>query len=117
MSQTVHYEKLANGVSLLVVPVANTEAITSIVFMGVGSRFESDAQQGLAHFTEHMVFKGGRKYTSTQAIARSLDSVGGEFNAFTSCEYTGFYTKTAAKHLELSLDILSDMTLHATFPE
>jgi predicted Zn-dependent peptidase len=116
MNHTFHRHVLPNGISLVIVPLTHTAAVTAIVFMGVGSRHESDAQRGLAHFTEHMVFKGGKKFTTTQAIAQSLDAVGGEFNAFTSHEFTGFYTKTAAEHLELGLDILSDMTLHATFP-
>lgn len=99
------------------VPLPGTAAVTAIVLMGVGSRHESESQLGLAHFTEHMVFKGGRKYTTASKIAQALDAVGGDFNAFTSHEFTGFYTKTAAQHLDLGLDILSDMTLHATFPE
>lgn len=98
------------------VPLTSTEAVTTIVLMGVGSRYESNAQQGLAHFTEHMVFKGGRKFLTAQAVAQALDAVGGEFNAFTSEEFTGFYTKTDKQHLELGLDVLSDMVLHASFP-
>ncbi len=116
MQHQVYHEQLPNGISLIVVPLANTATVTSMVFMGVGSRNESDEQQGLAHFTEHMVFKGGRKYTTAQMVAQTLDTVGGEFNAFTSQEFTGFYTKTDASHTELGLDVLSDMTLHATFP-
>lgn len=108
---------LPNGISLVMVPLDNLAAVTTVVLMGVGSRFESDAQQGLAHFVEHMVFKGARKYQSVQAVAQALDAVGGEFNAFTSQEFTGFYTKTAGEYLELGVDVLSDMVLHATFPE
>lgn len=88
-----------------------------MVFLGVGSRYESNQQQGLAHFTEHMVFKGGEQFKNTSEISRALDSVGGEFNAFTSQEYTAFYTKTAPDYLKLSLDILADMILRARFPE
>jgi len=117
MQHTVIRKKLDNGISLVLVPLSSTEAVTVVVLLGVGSRYESDQQQGLAHFTEHMVFKGGRKYTSTQAIAQSLDAIGGEFNAFTSQEFTGFYTKTASRFLELGIDILSDMVLHAEIPE
>ena len=117
MQHSVFRQKLTNGISLVLIPLPTTEAVTCIVLMGVGSRYESDSQQGLAHFTEHMVFKGGRKYLTAQSIAQALDAVGGEFNAFTSQEYTGFYTKTAAHHLELGMDVLSDMVLHATFPE
>ena len=113
----VIHSVLPNGISLVVVPLANTGAVTAMVLMGVGSRFESDNQRGLAHFTEHMVFKGGKRYPSSQAITETLDAVGGEFNAFTSHEYTGFYAKTAAEHVGLSLDVLSDMVLHAKFPE
>jgi predicted Zn-dependent peptidase len=116
MQHNVIQQTLANGVSLILVPLLNTEAVTTIVLMGVGSRFESDAQRGLAHFTEHLVFKGGRKYLTAQAVAQTLDAVGGEFNAFTSEEFTGFYTKTDGRHLELGLDVLSDMVLHAQFP-
>jgi predicted Zn-dependent peptidase len=117
MQHTVLKHTLPNGISLILIPLLNTEAVTTIVLMGVGSRYESDAQQGLAHFTEHMVFKGGKKYKTAQSIAQSLDAVGGEFNAFTSHEFTGFYTKTAAQHMELGIDVLSDMALHASFPE
>jgi predicted Zn-dependent peptidase len=116
MQHQIYHERLPNGISLIVVPLTNTATVTSMVFMGVGSRNESDDQQGLAHFTEHMVFKGGRKYTTAQMVAQTLDGVGGEFNAFTSQEFTGFFTKTDATHTELGLDVLSDMLLHATFP-
>jgi predicted Zn-dependent peptidase len=116
MQHQVHHEILPNGISLIVVPLVSTATVTSMVFMKVGSRYESDTQQGLAHFTEHMVFKGGKKYLTAQSVAQTLDTVGGEFNAFTGQEYTGFYTKTDASHAELGLDVLSDMVLHATFP-
>jgi predicted Zn-dependent peptidase len=116
MQQTVIQQQLENGITVVLVPLPGTAAVTSIVLMGVGSRYESDAQQGLAHFTEHMVFKGGKKFTTAQQIAQAIDAVGGEFNAFTSEEFTGFYTKTGSEHTELGLDVLSDMLLHATFP-
>lgn len=116
MHHTIIQKQLSNGISLVLVPMPSTEGVTAIVFMGVGSRFESDTQRGLAHFTEHMVFKGGKTYPTAQSIAQTLDAVGGEFNAFTSHEYTGYYTKTAARHLEVGLSVLADMTLHATFP-
>lgn len=117
MEHKIIERRLSNGISLVMIPLEGTAAVTTIVLVGVGSRYEDDHRQGLAHFTEHMVFKGGRKYRSSLAISQSLDAVGGEFNAFTSQELTGYYTKTAAQHLELGLDILSDMVLHATFPQ
>lgn len=117
LEHSVIHEILPNGISLVMVPLSNTGSATTMILMGVGSRYESEKQQGLAHFTEHMVFKGGVRYPTTQAITQALDAVGGEFNAFTSHEYTGFYAKTSAEHVGLSLDVLSDMLLHSKFPE
>ncbi len=116
LNHSVTLETLPNGISLVTVPMPSTEAVTVLVFMGVGSRFEADNQQGLAHFTEHMVFKGGDRYPSAQAIAQALDAVGGHFNAFTAQEYTAFYTKVAAPDIAVGIDVLSDMLLHAKFP-
>lgn len=116
LDHKLQHRILSNGISVVSVPLLNTEAVTLMVFMGVGSRYESDAQQGLAHFTEHMVFKGGVRYKSTREISEALDAVGGEFNAFTSHEYTVFYTKTGAPYLTLGLDVISDMLLNPTFP-
>jgi predicted Zn-dependent peptidase len=70
----IEHRTLANGISVVSVPLLNTEAVTLMVFMGVGSRFERDDQQGLAHFTEHMVFKGGVRYTSTREISEALEA-------------------------------------------
>jgi predicted Zn-dependent peptidase len=117
MQHQLHHTKLANGVRVLCIPMPGTAAVTATVLFSVGSRYESDKQRGLAHFTEHMVFKGGINYPDAQSIAQALDAVGGEFNAFTSQEYTGFYTKTAGEHLELGLSVLSDMLLHAQFSQ
>ena len=117
MHHTVIQKRLSNGISVVLVPLAGTAAVTFTVLMGVGSRYESDKQQGLAHFTEHLVFKGGKKYLSAEAVTQALDAVGGEFNAYTSYEFTGFYAKTASQHLQLGIDVLSDIVLHATFPQ
>ncbi|MBU6389376.1 insulinase family protein [Patescibacteria group bacterium] len=117
MQHKITKHHLANGISLVMIPLESATSVTTIALMGVGSRYESDQQRGIAHFTEHMVFKGGRKYTTAQQVAQALDAVGGDFNAFTSQEFTGFFTKTAGQHLELGIDVLSDIMLHATFPE
>ena len=116
MDHQIIKHQLDNGINLILIPLENTMAVTSIVLFKVGSRYENTDQLGLAHFTEHMVFKGGQRYTDTRMISQALDSVGGEFNAYTSQEYTGFYTKTAATHLRLGLDVLSDMVINPTFP-
>jgi predicted Zn-dependent peptidase len=116
LHHTILSRTLENGLTILGVPVPGTEAVTTFVTVASGARNESDEQQGLAHFAEHMFFKGGARYTSTKQISEALDGVGGEFNAFTGHESTSYYTKTAAEHAVLGMDILSDMLLHPRFP-
>ena len=109
--------RLQHDLRLLSTPMANTEAVTILVLVGAGSRYEWREINGLAHFTEHMFFKGAKRYPNTKAVAEAIDGVGGEFNAFTSKEYAGYYVRVASEHLELALDVLSDMLLNSTFPE
>jgi len=87
-----------------------------MVFAGAGSRYEVQQNRGISHFLEHMFFKGGDKYLTTKDVSAAIEGVGGDFNAFTGKEYAGYYVKAAAKHLDLSCDVLSDMLLHAKFP-
>ena len=76
--------------------------------MGTGSRDEPDELAGASHFLEHLLFKGTAE-RSAAAIAEALDEVGGDCNAFTTKEYTAFYIRLLAEHLELGLDILSEI--------
>ncbi len=100
-----------NGLTLIRVPMPAVSSVTALLFVNTGSRFESKKWWGIAHFLEHMVFKGSPKYPTAQKLAGAVDSVGANFNAFTSHEYTGYYVKSASSHLGLSLDVLSDMIL------
>ncbi|HNQ16705.1 MAG TPA: pitrilysin family protein [Candidatus Woesebacteria bacterium] len=102
---------LDSGLELIRIPMASISSVTALVLGNTGSRYEKPAQQGLAHFFEHMVFKGTKKYPDPQVLASTIDAVGAQSNAFTSKEYTGYYVKAASKHLERSLDVLSDMLL------
>lgn len=88
-----------------------------MVFAGAGSRYETHDRRGISHFLEHMFFKGGKKYKTTQAVSSAIDGVGGDFNAFTGKEYAGYYVKVASEEIELACDVLSDMLLHASFPQ
>lgn len=83
--------------------------------VGTGSRYEPENIGGISHFLEHMVFKGTEKRPNTLDIATTVDGIGGEFNAFTSKEYTGYYIKAAAKDVELAIDLLADMLFHSKF--
>lgn len=104
---------LKNGLRIITVPQNNTQAVTVLVLVGTGSKYERKEINGISHFLEHMYFKGTKKRPDTTAIAETLDRVGGIYNAFTGEEYTGFFAKTDAKHLDLALDIISDIFLNS----
>lgn len=103
-------EHLDNGLDLLRIPVGGVESVTSMVMVQTGSRYESEKDYGVAHFLEHMVFKGTKKYPTNKILTQTVDSIGAEFNAFTSEESTAFYLRAAAKDLDLTLDVLSQLT-------
>ncbi|MGD9128883.1 MAG: pitrilysin family protein [Candidatus Woesebacteria bacterium] len=104
-------DKLKSGLKVIRIPMNSIESLTVLALVNTGSRYEKEKQEGIAHFLEHMIFKGSEKYPDAQTLATAVDSVGANFNAFTSKEYMGFYVKAAAKHSELALDVISDMLL------
>ena len=106
-----------NGLRLLTSPLASTEAVTILILVEVGGRYEAKEKNGLSHFLEHLFFKGSQKYPSIQAIAKELDALGANYNAFTGEEHTGFYVQSDSRDFKKSLDILSDMFLNPLFPE
>lgn len=107
--------KLKNGMRVVVAPMTNTNAVTVLVLFGTGSKYEAKRINGVSHFLEHMFFKGTEKRPRAQDISSLLDGVGGEFNAFTGQEFTGYYVKVATAHLDLALDVVSDILLHSKF--
>ncbi len=106
---------LKNGLRLLTIPVKGTDVITVLVLIKAGSRNEKAKLAGISHFAEHVFFKGTKKRPSQIAIASEIDGVGGEMNAFTSKEYTGFYIKASKDHFKLSLDVLADILQNPLF--
>lgn len=104
---------LKNGLRVILAPMADTQTATVLVMTGVGSRFESRKENGLAHFLEHMFFKGTQKRPTAFDISQELDGLGAEYNAFTGEEYTGYYAKVAAKQWPKALDVISDLFLNA----
>lgn len=106
---------LKNGLRVVLSENQNTEAVTILILVGVGGRYEADDQKGISHFLEHLFFKGSKKRPTAFEIAKELDSLGANSNAFTGEEYTGFYVQTDANDLEKSLDIISDMFLNPLF--
>lgn len=112
------YQKtiLPNGLRVVTEHIPHIRSVSIGVWVDVGSRDESEATNGITHFIEHMVFKGTTR-RSVQEISRSIESVGGYMNAFTSKEHTCFYARVLDNHTRLALDVLSDLTLNAVFPE
>jgi len=84
-------------------------SVSSAVFIGVGSRFESDSLAGAAHLVEHLMFKGTRRRPTSRQISETIERIGGVINAATDKEATVYWTKTAAQHLPISIDLLADM--------
>ncbi|OGY23248.1 MAG: hypothetical protein A2172_02655 [Candidatus Woykebacteria bacterium RBG_13_40_15] len=109
--------KLKNNLQVLVTKLPNVASATTLFLVRAGSRYEQKKQNGIAHFAEHMFFKGTKKRPTALDISSTVDSVGAEFNAFTAKEFTGFYIKAASKHLPLSFDVLTDMILHSKFDQ
>jgi predicted Zn-dependent peptidase len=110
------YQKstLKNGIRLVTEAIPYVKSVTVGVWVGTGSRNEDDHNHGISHFIEHLMFKGTEK-RSAKEIAETVDAVGGQLNAFTAKEYTCYYIKVLDNHLELALDILSDMILASRY--
>ncbi len=100
--------QLDNGLRVITIPMAGVSSVAVMVLIGAGSRYEEPSKAGLSHFVEHMIFKGTKKRPTAFDISSLVDSVGGENNAFTSKDQTGFYIKVQKDQIELAFDILSD---------
>ena len=110
-------QTMENGLRVLTAPMPHAQSVTCFVMLAAGSRYEHAENRGIAHFAEHMFFKGTETRPTSQDITKLIDGIGGEFNAFTSKEYTGYYVKCAAEHRDLALDVLVDMLRHSKFAE
>lgn len=104
---------LPNGLRVVGERLPYLRSVSIGAWMHVGSMMELPQESGLSHFLEHMVFKGTEKRTARQ-IAEEMDAVGGQLNAFTGRDCTCFYAKVIDEDLELAVDILSDLVIHAT---
>ncbi|MBI5644977.1 insulinase family protein [Candidatus Kaiserbacteria bacterium] len=118
MPNTMKYNlhTLKNGLRVLLVPMSENETATVVVMTGTGSRYENEQENGLAHFLEHMFFKGTEKRPSAKAVSEELDGVGALYNAFTAKERTAYYAKVRKEFLDTALDVISDIFLHSKLP-
>ena len=115
MKYNIH--TLKNGLRVILAPMPDTQTATVIVMTGTGSRYETEKENGLAHFLEHMFFKGTKKRPSAKKISEELDGLGSHYNAFTAKDRTAYYAKVSSKNIDTALDVISDIFLNSTLPE
>lgn len=105
---------LENGLTIIGEEIPYVKSISLGVWINAGSRIEDEEISGVSHFIEHMLFKGTKNRTSKQ-IASEIDNLGGQINAFTSKECTCYYVKLLNSHIDIGIDVLSDMILNSKF--
>jgi predicted Zn-dependent peptidase len=106
---------LDNGLRIVAHQMLDRQSLALGIWIKVGGRYESGKFKGITHFLEHLIFKGSRKY-SCRKIKESIEGVGGSLNGFTSEELTCYLAKIPARHLELTLDVLSNMVINPALP-
>src|SRR5579883_224662 len=110
----IEMTRLDNGVRVITEAMPHVRSVSVGIWIGTGSRRETPEQNGISHFIEHMLFKGTTS-RSAEDIARSVDSIGGNLDAFTAKELVCFNTKVLDQHLSLAFDVLADLVLHPLF--
>jgi predicted Zn-dependent peptidase len=115
MADAFERHTLPNGLRVVTAPMPQAKSVACFIMLAAGSRYETRETNGIAHFAEHMFFKGTERRPTARHIAGEIDAIGGEFNAFTSKEYTGYYVKCAAEHRDVALDVLVDMLRNSKF--
>lgn len=108
---------LDNGLRIICVPMQDNGTVTAMVLVEAGSRYESNDNNGISHFLEHMCFKGTKNRPSVLEIATDFEKLGAAYNAFTAGDYTGYYAKVSSDKAEQAFEMVSDLYLHATLPE
>jgi len=108
--------KLDSGLHVITYKMAEVKSVAINLITRVGSRFETLEENGISHFLEHMAFKGTNKRTAKQ-IAEEFDSIGGQFNAYTSKEHTVYYAKVLSENIDTAMDIISDIVQDSIFAE
>ena len=112
----VYSKRFPSGLRLVVKQMDGLLSVSMGVLVGTGSCFESEKENGISHFIEHMMFKGTQKRTAFE-ISDAMDRIGAQVNAFTSKDITCYYAKSTFDHAEDAFEVLSDFVLHSVFPE
>ena len=105
---------LKNGLRIALVPMPESATATIIIMTGTGSRYENEKENGLAHFLEHMFFKGTKKRPDAHSISSELEAIGSVYNAFTSKDHTAYWAKVSKQYIDTAINVLSDMFINST---
>ena len=108
---------LPNGLRVFLIDTKAFPTLTTLLIVGAGSRYEEESNNGVAHFLEHMFFKGSKKYPDPFILTSTIEQLGGIWNAFTSKDYTGYFIKATSEHFDIVVDVLSDVLLRPLFKE
>jgi predicted Zn-dependent peptidase len=106
---------LANGLRVLTADLPYAQSVTCMLMIAAGSRYETAETNGIAHFAEHMFFKGTERRPTARLLSGEIDAIGGQMNAFTSKEYTAYFVRCAAESRDVALDVIVDMLRHSKF--
>jgi predicted Zn-dependent peptidase len=106
---------LDNGLRLITAHMPHTRSVSTCIFVGVGSRYETEPEAGISHFIEHLSFRGTKKRPTSRTISEAIEGVGGIINGGTDKEMTVYWSKVAQPHFPLALDVLADIVLHSRF--
>mgnify|MGYP001077693357 FL=1 len=112
----VHLKTLDNGIRLIVKQMPGVMSVSMGIIVNTGASVESDSEDGISHFIEHMMFKGTGKRSAFK-ISDEMDAIGAQMNAFTSKDITCYYAKSTTAHVSEAFEILSDLFFNSVFPE
>jgi predicted Zn-dependent peptidase len=107
--------ELSNGLRVLTAPLDHAKSVSCFVMLAAGSRYERADNRGIAHFWVHLFFKGTERRPTSRDLTSTIDGIGGEFNAFTGKEYTGYFVRCAGENRDTAFDVLLDMLRNSKF--
>src|SRR6202050_3634654 len=114
MDEPIQLTRLPSGLTVVTERMDRVETVSFGAYVATGSRNETEAENGVSHFLEHMAFKGTERRTAA-AIAEEVEAVGGHINAYTAREQTAYYVKLLKEDTALGADIIGDILTHSTF--
>ena len=106
---------LENGLRIFMAPLNSFQSVSMGIFVGIGSRYETEAESGMSHFIEHMLFKGTTDRPTARLVAEAIEGIGGVSNAYTGQEVTVYYAKAAASQANTVINFLTDLVRHPLF--